>query len=57
MVVSVVIYFSSFDSLMPEAGLEPARDYSHNLLRVACLPFHHPGKYCYFIIYYLILRD
>ena len=29
---------------MPEAGLEPARGCPHQLLRLACLPFHHPGR-------------
>ena len=28
---------------MPGRGLEPPRDCSHQLLRLACLPFHHPG--------------
>lgn len=29
---------------VPGMGLEPIRDCSHDILSVACLPFHHPGK-------------
>ncbi len=29
---------------VPGRGLEPPRDYSHQLLRLTCLPFHHPGN-------------
>ena len=30
-------------SLVPEAGLEPARVYTRGILSPLCLPFHHPG--------------
>lgn len=29
--------------LVPSMGLEPIRDYSHQPLKLACLPFHHNG--------------
>ena len=29
---------------VPGAGFEPARPCGHQLLRLACLPFHHPGQ-------------
>src|SRR3989344_5700595 len=29
--------------MVPRRGLEPPRDCSHQLLRLACLPFHHLG--------------
>src|SRR3989344_4861829 len=29
--------------LVPGRGLEPPRGFPHQLLRLACLPFHHPG--------------
>ena len=28
---------------VPEAGIEPAREYSQGILSPSCLPFHHPG--------------
>ena len=31
------------DSLVPKAGLEPARPEGHDILSVGCLPFHHLG--------------
>gem|GEM_PF-3964738 len=30
--------------LVPGAGIEPARPFDHNILSVACIPFHHPGN-------------
>lgn len=29
--------------IVPKVGIEPTRDFSHTLLRRACLPFHHFG--------------
>lgn len=31
-------------SMVPGAGLEPARPYGQGILSPQCLPFHHPGK-------------
>jgi hypothetical protein len=30
-------------SLMPEAGIEPARPFEQLILNQSCLPFHHSG--------------
>ena len=39
---------------MPRTGFEPARDYSHQPLKLARLPIPPPGRF-QFTIYYLIL--
>lgn len=32
------------EDLVPGAGFEPARSFERQLLRLVCLPFHHPGE-------------
>ena len=32
-------------SMVPEAGLEPARCLEQRILSPSCLPFHHSGNY------------
>ena len=29
---------------VPGKGLEPSRPYEHKFLKLACIPFHHPGS-------------
>lgn len=36
---------------VPGMGLEPIRDCSHDILSVACLPFHHPGLLLGFLLH------
>jgi hypothetical protein len=31
-------------SMVPRAGLEPARPFEQSILSAPCLPFHHPGE-------------
>lgn len=30
--------------IVPGVGVEPTRSYDHDILSVACIPFHHPGN-------------
>ena len=38
------IYLTIVRSMVPAAGLEPARPLSLRILSPLCLPFHHAGK-------------
>ena len=42
---------------MRSTGLEPAQDYSHKHLKLACLPFHHGrNKQNYYILLVVFLQ-
>ena len=41
--VEVMNDFLPSPELVPREGIEPSRPYDHELLRHACLPFHHLG--------------
>ena len=41
---------------VPGTGVEPAQPYGHYHLKVACIPFHHPGKFVHFNRNYIIFK-